>query len=99
MEHISLSGKGAAPLGLAAADVVVGVLFGLATTIMLGHLRVMLAQAVWPYIWVSLHANPTCLLVKGLCGLSAYVAIRVSRLSAECAHPSMALLRCSCDAF
>ena len=53
MEHISLSGKGAGPLGSAAADVAVGCLFGLAATIMIGHLRAVLAQAVWRHIWVS----------------------------------------------
>ena len=58
MEHISLSGKGAGPLGPAAADVAVGVLFGLAATILIGHLRVVLAQAVWPHIWVSLQGVP-----------------------------------------
>ena len=53
MEHISLSGKGGGPLGPAAADVAVGVLFGLAATLILGHLRVALAHAVRPHIWVS----------------------------------------------
>ena len=58
MEHISLSGKGEGPLGSAAADVAVGVLFGLAATILIGHLRVVLAHAVWPHIWVSLPMHP-----------------------------------------
>ena len=52
MEHISLSGKGSGPLGSAAADVAIGVLFGIAATIMLGHLIVALAQATQPHTWV-----------------------------------------------
>ena len=52
MEHISLSGKGGGPLGSAAADVAMGVLFGIAATIMLGHLIVALAQASQPHTWV-----------------------------------------------
>ncbi len=53
MEHISLSGKGDGPLGAAAADVAVGVLFGLAATLIIGHLRVALAHAVQPHMGVS----------------------------------------------
>ena len=53
MEHISLSGKGGGPLGAGAADVAVGVLFGLAATLILGHLRVALAHAARPHLWVG----------------------------------------------
>ena len=53
MEHISLSGKGDGPLGAAAADVAVGVLFGLAATLIIGHLRIALAHAIQPHMWVS----------------------------------------------
>ena len=54
MEHISLSGKGGGPLGSATADVAIGVLFGIAATIMLGHLIVVLAHATQPHTWVRL---------------------------------------------
>ena len=75
MEHISLSGRGAGPLGSAAADVAVGCLFGLAVTIIFGHLRVVLAHAVWPRIWVGSHGSPkdasiSCHTPAHLCGRS-----------------------------
>ena len=66
MEHISLSGKGAGPLGPAGADVAVGVLFGLAATILIGHLRVILAQCClashlgrfsWAFMEASTHVH------------------------------------------
>ncbi len=62
MEHISLSGKGGETLGSAAADMAVGVLFGVAASIMLGHLRVVLAQATQPHTWVriQLSAHACC---------------------------------------
>ena len=68
MEHISLSGKGDGPLGAAAADVAVGVLFGLAATLIIGHLRVALAHATQPHIWVSSKCgSPYALAFRALC--------------------------------
>lgn len=70
MEHISLGGRGEAPLGPTAADVAVGVLFGLATTILLGHLRAMLAQAMRPYIWVcSCFCAACCTVIQCTVGI------------------------------
>ena len=73
MEHISLSGKGDGPLGAAAADVAVGVLFGLAATLIIGHLRVALAHAVQPHFWVSSKYGSLCsCLQSAMCVLLRY---------------------------
>jgi hypothetical protein len=51
-EHASLGGAGRSPLGSLAADVALGLLFGVVAAFALGHLAVWIAYTLRPFIWV-----------------------------------------------
>lgn len=56
MEHISIGGAGKPPLGMFAADVVVGALFGLVAAMVAGHIAAWLAHTLRHSIWVRCFA-------------------------------------------